>query len=159
MLLWLVYYRTSTVWQYWTIFFNYISKPRCSPRYIGYILDTPTSDIADSFANFFSSVFVDGSHSLWTFTLLVAPIQNVPNIKISEQSVDNLIKIRTTAKLSPDELQLYGKKGINQSCVLQDWKGANVIPVNKSKKRGSPIKPWAYQPHINNKYNDWTYNC
>ena len=115
-------------------FLRYISKPRCSPGYIGYILDTPTSDIADSSANFFSSVFVDGSHSLWTFTLLVAPIQNVPNIKISEQSVDNLIKIRTTAKLSPDELQLYGKKGINQSCVLQDWKGANVIPVNKSKK-------------------------
>lgn len=138
--------------------FNYIKKARGQSNHISCMENTPPEGIADTLANFFSSVFNDNKHSMPSFSLQTPPSEAMPMITITEAGVTNLINCLDVRKAhGPDQissccLRDFGTKvknfipclalviqtSLNQGCVPQDWRTATVVPIYKSGRRDLP---------------------
>ena len=138
--------------------YNLISKSRGQSNHIGCLSGTPPGDIADSFANFFSSVFQDNALPLPDFRLEAPPTHNMEKINITGEGIEKLIKNLDVRKATgPDNISSYCLKefslnvskfvpclviimqnSIDNAVIPKDWKTANVVPIFKSGRRDLP---------------------
>ena len=138
--------------------YNFISKSWGKTNCIGCLNGIPPEGIPNSFAQFFSSVYNVDSHPLPDFGLQDPPCHDMSEISIRVQGISHLVDLLDARKASgPDEISWYCIKefnandpkfaeclaliyraSLNQSCVPQDWKMANVVPIFKSGRRDLP---------------------
>ena len=138
--------------------FNFISKSRGQSNHIGCLENTPPEHIADTFADFFSTVFNDSTHPIPEFALENPPSNDMPRITITEAGVDKLIKnldvrksngpdgissycLREFSSNVPEFLQcltLIMQSSLDKGSVPDDWRLASVVPIFKKGRRDLP---------------------
>lgn len=138
--------------------FNLISKSRGQSNHIGCLENTLPEHIADTFAEFFSTVFNDNTHPIPDFTLQDPPSHSMPGILITEEGVTALIKNLDMRKSTgPDGISSYCLRefsssipgflqclttimqaSLDQGSMPEDWRLASVVPIFKSGRRDLP---------------------
>ena len=136
--------------------FNFVSKSRGQSNHIGCLENTLPKHIADTLAEFFSTVFDDNTHPIPNFTLQDPPSQCMPEITITEAGVTALIKnldirkssepdgifsycLREFSSKIPEFLQcltIIMQTSPDQGSMPDDWRSVSVVPIFKSGRRG-----------------------
>ena len=138
--------------------YNMINKSRGKSNNISCLENTDPEGIANSLADFFSSVFNETTFACPDFSLKSPPVQPMSKICIDIAGVKNLVTNLDVRKATgPDKISSYCLKefsknvpkflpvfvsvlraSLEQSHVPLDWKLADIVPIFKSGRRDLP---------------------